>query len=368
VSHELRTPLNAMLGWASMLRAGVSVDMFNRAIASIERNARSQAQLVEDLLDVSRVIAGKMKLSAVPVDLRGVVRQAVDVVRPAAQAKAIDLDVVLSDSPCWVSGDSERLQQIFWNLLSNAVKFTPKHGQVSLRCAAEGSRVVVAVQDTGQGIPAEFIPYVFEPFRQMDQTSTRSHGGLGLGLAIGRNLVELHGGTIDVVSGGADRGATFTVRLPVLGVFHESTPTADVGHNAHSSKPAPSLDDIKVVVVDDQADTLELVSTVLVGLGAHVRSCDNARDALETVRVWRPDVLISDIAMPQEDGYSLIKKVRALDPSEGRDTQAIALTAHAHIDDRVRALGAGFQMHVPKPVEPTELATIVAGLAGRDVG
>jgi CheY-like chemotaxis protein len=255
---------------------------------------------------------------------------------------------------------------VIWNLLSNAVKFTPKRGHVIVSCTIDASRVIVSVRDTGRGIPPEFVEHVFEPFRQMDQSSTRTHAGLGLGLAIARSLVELHGGTIEAVSEGLDRGATFTVTLPVLGVLHEGVAIAGVGPE-ELPRAAPSLNDLKVVVVDDQADTLELVSTVLVGLGAHVRACDSAREALTTVRTWRPDVLIADIAMPGEDGYSLIRKVRALDETEGGETQAIALTAHAHIDDRLRALAAGFQMHVPKPVEPTELAAIVAGLAGRDV-
>jgi len=364
VSHELRTPLNAMLGWASMLRRSTGGDMLQRGLASIERNARAQAQLVEDLLDVSRVIAGKMKLDTRSVDVRSVVRQAVDVVGPAADAKGIAMALESDAAECWVSADPDRLQQVVWNLLSNAVKFTPENGRVDVRCASDGSYVGIIVTDTGQGIPHDFLPHIFEPFRQVDASSTRAQGGLGLGLALVRSLVDLHGGTVSVASAGPGKGSSFSVRLPILDGRRVDALQPDVVRGGSSG--AQSLRDLKVLVVDDQPDSRDVVSVALMTCGADVRTCGRADAALEETRRWRPDILIADIAMPGEDGYTLIRKVRALHEREGGTTRAIALTAHARVDDRLLALDAGFDMHVPKPVEPEELASIVASLSGRE--
>jgi signal transduction histidine kinase len=363
VSHELRTPLNAMLGWASMLRRGTGGEMLQRGLASIERNARAQAQLVEDLLDVSRVIAGKMTLDTRSVEVQSVVRQALDVVGPAADAKGITIAVEGDPAECWVSADPDRLQQVVWNLLSNAVKFTPRDGRVVVRCVSEGSYIGITVADTGQGIPGDFLPHIFEPFRQVDASSTRAQGGLGLGLALVRSLVELHGGTVSVTSAGPEKGASFTVRLPILDIRKVDARQPDLVREGGG----PSLRHLKVLVVDDQPDSLDVVSVALMTCGADVRTCSRADEALEETRRWRPDVLIADIAMPGEDGYSLIRKVRALPERDGGHTPAIALTAHARGDDRLLALDAGFDMHVPKPVEPQELASIVASLSGREI-
>ena len=364
VSHELRTPLNAMLGWASMLRRGAGGEMLQRGLASIERNARAQAQLVEDLLDVSRVIAGKMKLDTRSVDVRSVVRQAVDVVGPAAEAKGIAIAFESGDAECWVSADPDRLQQVVWNLLSNAVKFTPGRGRVEVRCMSEGPHAAITVTDSGQGIPNDFLPHIFEAFSQVDASSTRAQGGLGLGLALVRSLVELHGGTVSVASAGAGKGSSFSVRLPILDA--RKIDALQSGLVREGSSGARSLRDLRVLVVDDQPDSLDVVRVALMTCGADVRTCGRADEALQETRQWRPDILIADIAMPGEDGYTLIRKVRALPEVEGGATRAIALTAHARGDDRLLALDAGFDIHVPKPVEPEALASIVATLSGRE--
>jgi PAS domain S-box-containing protein len=374
VSHELRTPLTAVLGWARMLQMGkLDAQQTVRALDAIERNAESQNQLIGDLLDFSRIISGRLRLDVGRVDLVSVVEAAMDVVSPAADAKGIRLEPVLDTQAGPVSGDAERLQQVMWNLLSNAVKFTPKGGRVQVRLARVNSSVEVAVSDTGEGISAEFLPYVFERFRQADGATTRRQSGLGLGMAITRHLVELHGGTIRAESPGEGQGATFILRLPVM-IVHRSgrADEADVAarrrHAAEAQAPPAAdarLDGLRVLVVDDEPDARELLSTVLAQSGAEVTVASGAAEALDKLRIVKPDLLLSDIEMADEDGYSLIRRVRALEDAAARRVPAIALTAHARPADRLRALSEGFQMHIPKPVEPVELVLAVANLTGK---
>jgi len=372
VSHELRTPLNAILGWARLLR-GRKIDetLINRALETVERNAKAQAQLIEDLLDVSRIISGKMRLDVRPIELASIIEAAIDSVRPAADAKGIRLLTVLDPRASPVSGDAGRLQQVVWNLLSNAMKFTPKGGRVQIRLERINSHVEIIVSDTGAGISSEFLPHVFDRFRQADGSSTRTHGGLGLGLAIVRHLVELHGGTVWAESQGVGYGATFTVQLPLIAVRAvEHSPTPERVHpTAESDVPlddTPRLDGLRVLIVDDEKDTLEMLAVVLSQCGAEVESATSAAEALEMLQECKPDVLVSDIGMPGEDGYTLMRKVRALEPEQGKHIAAVALTAHARTEDRMRALSAGFQMHVPKPVEPSELVVVIASLTRRN--
>jgi PAS domain S-box-containing protein len=371
LSHELRTPLTAILGWAKLLADGqIAESKAADAFAAIYRNARSQAQLVDDLLDVSRVITGKLRIEVVPVNLAAVVEAAAAVVRPAAEAKRVGLNVETDSGAATVNGDPVRLQQVVWNLLSNAVKFTPAGGRVEVRVGREGSQMEVAVSDTGQGIEAEFLPHVFERFRQADMGTTRRHGGLGLGLAIVRHLVELHGGTVTAESAGAGRGSTFTVRLPVRAVRDaEQTPacaqeSARHGVASEASAATHTLEGVKVLVVDDEEDARRLLNEVLARRGAEVLTAASAAEALELLQAWRPHVLLSDIGMPDGDGYELIQSVRRLPEEQGGRTPAAALTAYAGPADRARALASGFQLHVAKPVEPAELAAVVARLAG----
>ena len=368
VSHELRTPLTAVLGWAHLLRSGqLDEESSARALETIDRNARAQNRMIEELLDVSRIITGKLRLDVRPVDLPLVVEEAVDSVRPAADAKAVRLQLVLDPQAGPVSGDPDRLQQVIWNLLSNAVKFTPKGGRVQVRLERINSHVELTVSDTGQGIEPEFLPFVFDRFRQADMTKKRAHGGLGLGLAIARHLLELHGGAIRAASGGTGQGATFTVTLPLM-VVRAQPGAAERRHpTAVESLPyesGPALDGLRVLVVDDEPDTRELLAAVLKGRGAAVTLAASAGEALQAIERETPHVLVSDIGMPGEDGYELISRVRALPPERGGNVPAAALTAYAREDDRIRALLAGFQIHIPKPVNPAELAAVVATLAG----
>ena len=373
VSHELRTPLNAMLGWATMLR-GKQLDAATqqRAIETIERNARAQNQLIDDLLDVSRIITGKLRLDVRPVVLVSVLEAAIDSIRPAVEAKGIRLQSLLDPAAGPVSGDPDRLQQVFWNLLSNAVKFTPKGGRIQLRLERINSHVEITVSDTGQGISPEFLPYVFDRLQQADSTTTRTHGGLGLGLAIVRHLVELHGGHVQVASAGEGKGATFMVSLPLTIFRPAPTATERVHPTVSDTAPcieAPSLAGIKVLIVDDEADARELLATLLRQSGAVVNVVASAREALATITqsvlAQRPDLLVSDIGMPEEDGYMLMRRVRALAPEQGGRMPAIALTAYARTEDRIKALAAGFQAHVPKPVEPAEFIAVVVNLSER---
>ncbi|HLM00633.1 MAG TPA: PAS domain S-box protein [Pyrinomonadaceae bacterium] len=382
ISHELRTPLNAILGWSQILLSSNFGDpeTVRRATETIERNARAQSQLIDDLLDISRIITGKLRLDVRRVDLPGVIMAAVEAARPAADAKNIRLETSLVDpQAATISGDPDRLQQIVWNLLSNAIKFTPETGRVELRLTRVGSRIEVAVADTGAGIEPEFLPFVFERFRQSDGSTTRRHGGLGLGLAIVRQLVELHGGTVSVTSAGAGRGAQFTVSLPLLAIQKESErnfPNARyANHNGSSSAATatsaaaadcpPELSGLRILLVDDEADSLDLLNFVLESCGAQVWTAGSANEALETVRTESFDLLISDIGMPEEDGYALIRRIRNLPREQGGSVPAIALTAYARAEDRIRALRSGFQLHIAKPVEAPELIASVANLAGR---
>jgi len=369
VSHELRTPLTAMLGWAQMLQGGtLDEETARRAIASIERNAKFQAHLIEDLLDISRISTGKLRLDTRPVELAHVIEASLDSVRPAADAKNIRLRRALDWKAGLISGDPDRLQQVVWNLLSNAIKFTPRGGLVEVVLERKDSQVQVAVTDTGQGISPEFLPYMFDLFRQGDSSITRSHGGLGLGLAIVKHMVEMHGGTVEATSAGEGQGATFAVTFPIVGGRMTSEGSVDgvlLPAGAHDSElsPIPELTGLSVLVVDDEPETRELLIEILSKCGADVRASGSARDALETLKHWKADVLVSDIGMPGEDGYELIRQVRAMDPQQGGRIPAVALTAYARGEDRLRALSAGFQMHVAKPVEPAELAAVVASFA-----
>jgi signal transduction histidine kinase/CheY-like chemotaxis protein len=368
LSHELRTPLNAIVGWATILRTqAADPAVAERAVMVIERNARVQKQLIEDILDVSRVVTGKLRLAVAPVDLGAVLQSALESVRPSAQAKQIALEVSCPADLGPVEGDADRLQQVFWNLLSNAVKFTPVGGRVSVRAAREDGWARLEVEDTGAGVEEEFLPHMFERFRQADSSSTRRHGGLGLGLAIVRHLVELHGGMVEAASPGPGKGATFTVRLPArvprapAEAPAPAAPAAD--EEAAAGAAEIRLDGVRVLVVEDEPDTLDLVATILRRRGATVTAVSTSREAMDAVVQARPDVILSDIGLPGEDGLALIQAIRKLPEAQGGRLPAAALTAYAREQDRVQALGAGYQAHVAKPIRPDDLVRIVAGLA-----
>ena len=369
VSHELRTPLMAVLGWSHLLRSN-NLDEAGqrRAVETIERNARAQQQLIEDLLDVSRIITGKLRLDVRPVAPASFIDAAVESVRPAADAKEIQLEILSDPNIGSISGDAGRLQQVVWNLLSNAIKFTPRGGRAELKLQRTSSHVEISVSDSGQGIRKDFLPYVFERFRQADMKTTRAHGGLGLGLAIVRQLVELHGGTVGVMSEGEGKGATFIVKLPVLPV-NQNAPVTDQRNpsdsEAAASASATDLAGLKVLVVDDEADTCELLRSLLSKCGAEVSAARSASEAFRLFKLVHPDVMVSDIGMPFEDGYELIRKVRSLPELNGGKVPAVALTAYARPEDRMKALRAGYQMHVAKPIQLDELVSIVASLTNR---
>jgi PAS domain S-box-containing protein len=371
VSHELRSPLNAILGWARLLSGGdLNEETAARGLKAIEQNAKAQAQLIEDLLDVSRIITGKFRLNNQPIQVVSVIEAAVDSVRPTAEVKGVRLQVTLDPDAGPISGDAGRLQQVVWNLLSNAVKFTPREGLVQVRLLRVNSHIEIAVRDTGQGIAPEFLPYVFDRFRQADGSSTRSHGGLGLGLAIVRHIIDLHGGSVTADSPGKGLGATFTVKLPLM-VIHSQPggekrihPRVD-GEEALSFKPSLSLEGVKVLVIDDEPESLLLLSTVLTQSGAYVKTASSAEEGFREVQMWRPNVIVSDIGMPGEDGYSFMKRVKAWASETGTRIPAVALTAFARVEDRIKALSSGFQIHVPKPVEPAELITVLVSLIER---
>lgn len=366
VSHELRTPLTAILGWVQILRGGqLPEERRTRALETVERNAHAQAQLVEDLLDISRIMSGKLVLEVESVDLSAVVEAALESIRPAAAAKGIRLQPAL-DSIAQVMGDPTRLQQIVWNLLSNAVKFTPREGRVQVLVERRDSSVEITVADTGKGIPPEFLPHVFERFRQAEGSVSRKYGGLGLGLSIVKHLVELHGGTIEVFSAGEGQGATFTVRLPTAVLKRRETPSAVSApppREEAALRCPPQLEGLRVLIVDDEADTRELLRTLLENCRAVVETASSAEEGLRRLTQRRPHVLLSDIGMPGEDGYTFIRKVRALSASEGGRTPAVALTAYARAEDRTRALLAGFKAHVPKPIERSELLAVLLSVA-----
>jgi len=365
LSHELRTPLTSLLGWSSVLReARRDEKVLNQGLEAIDRNARVQAQLIDDLLDVSRIVSGKLNLDVRPLDITSVVRAAINVVRPAADAKGMVLEYWAEPGLGAICADSARLHQIIWNLLSNAVKFTPHGGKIHVRVEQDGSDARVTVKDTGQGIEPDFLPRVFDRFRQADSSTTRSFGGLGLGLAIVRHLVELHGGTVSAQSNGVNKGATFSATFPLMAERTEATAVAP------SAEMSPldlrSLDGLRVLLVDDEPEARQIISTVMMRTGAEVTACTTASEALAKLAEWRPDVILSDIAMPDEDGYSFIGKVRSLPPERGGETPAAALTAYARDVDRRQALAAGYQMHIAKPIGASQLVTMVARLAGRD--
>jgi CheY-like chemotaxis protein/nitrogen-specific signal transduction histidine kinase len=366
LSHELRTPLNAILGWARMLRAGtLRDDDVPRAIETIERNAQAQAQLIEDLLDVSRIVSGKLRLEMRQAHVGDIVAEALDTVRPTADARGVTLTSAIAPVPP-VSADAQRLRQVVWNLLSNSIKFTPRNGNVHVRVEQEGSAINIRVSDTGQGIDPAFLPHVFDRFRQGTGTgaSGTKRTGLGLGLAIVRHLVEAHGGTVHAASEGAGKGATFTVELPVM-IGREGRPSPAARTYAQSLETSLTLEGLHILVVDDDADARELLQVALRQYGADVEAAVSADDALARLALHCPDVLVSDIEMPDATGYELIRELRQSDRLEIRRLPAVALTAYARTEDRVRALIAGFQTHVPKPVEPAELVTVIASLGRR---
>lgn len=373
VSHELRNPLNSILGWSRMLRAGqIQQDGVPKALETIERNARAQAQLIDDLLDVSRIMSGKLRMDVRPADPNLFIEGAIEAVKPAAAAKGVRLQKVVDTGIAAVPGDPVRLQQVVWNLLSNAIKFTPRGGQVQVLLERVDSHVEIVVNDTGEGIPAEFLPHVFDRFRQADQRSARQHGGLGLGLAIVKHVVELHGGSVIAASPGVGKGATFTVRIPVVPIYQTDPAGGRVHPSARDLLPpadfADRLDRLTILVVDDEADTRELLRTGLESCGAQVTLAASAAEALEALENAVPDVLISDIGMPGEDGYDFIRHIRLLPPERGGRVPAIALTAYARVEDRLKALRSGYQMHVPKPVELAELVAVADSLVSRTSG
>ena len=372
LSHELRTPLNAILGYTRMLRSGlIAPEKEARALDTIERNATSLTEIIEDVLDVSRIISGKIRLNVRPVDLQTVIRESIEAVRPAADARNIRLECILDSAEAPVSGDPERLQQILWNLVSNAVKFTERGGRVQIRLEHAESHVELIVSDTGIGIAPEFLPYVFERFRQGDSGVTREYGGLGLGLAITRHLVEMHGGTIEVTSAGHGAGATFRVKLPLM-IVHSKRHTAPRPHpRAHrpgADVNVSALPGVSVLAVDDDVDALMMVREILEAAGAHVTTADSAQEALALIEVTDPDVLLADVGMPKMSGFDLIAAVRRSANQRVRNIPAAALTAYARSEDRTRALRSGFQLHLAKPIDPGELMAAIASLAKQRVG
>jgi PAS domain S-box-containing protein len=369
LSHELRTPLSAILGWTQVLRrqGTPTPEDFQRGMETIERNTRAQAQLIEDLLDLSRIMSGRMRLDVQPVSVSDVARGAVQSAEPAAHAKGVRLESILDPHGGTVSGDPGRLQQIFWNLLSNAIKFTPRGGNVQVLLQRVDSHIEFSVSDNGAGIPRSFLPYVFDQFSQKDSSTTRTHGGLGLGLAITKQLVELHGGKVHAQSPGETHGSTFTVVLP-LAIQGANTP---IGVGSHPTSAAqevqtvlPSLSGLRILVVDDEPDTRDLMRRVLESQGAYVTLAEDGEETLRQLHLTTPDILISDIGMPKMDGYQLIRRIRAAEP-KGQRIPALALTAFARSEDRKKALLAGFQAHVSKPVDLAELVIVVAGLRVR---
>jgi signal transduction histidine kinase/ActR/RegA family two-component response regulator len=367
LSHELRTPLTSIIGWTSLMRAGaVKGEAHAQALETVERNARTQSRLIDDLLDLSRIISGKLLVETREVDLGSVVSDSIEVVRPAADAKRIRLSYECEAGAKIISGDAARLQQVAWNLLSNAVKFTPEGGGVNVKLLGDGARVRLSVEDTGRGIRSEFLPHVFDRFRQADSATTRQHGGLGLGLAIVRHLAELHGATVHAESDGEEQGSTFSVTFPLAqgaaACACASVRDAMSLESALSLNKPEALTGVRVLVVDDERDTRNLISAVIAQSGAEVTTCADAGEALEKLKTWRPHILMSDIGMPGEDGYALIRRVRALPPERGGRTPAAALTAYARDEDRSRVLAAGYQLHIAKPFSPRELIAAVSEL------
>jgi PAS domain S-box-containing protein len=369
LSHELRTPLNAIVGYTRMMRSGlVTGEKAARALETVDRNANALTQIVEDVLDVSRIIAGKIRLNVRPVDLPRVVEDALDSVRPAADARRVKLESVLDPRAGPVSGDPERLQQVVWNLVSNAVKFTPRGGRVQVRVERVDSHVEIVVSDTGIGIPLSFLPHVFERFRQADGGISRERGGLGLGLSIVRHLAEMHGGTVSAASGGEGQGATFRVRLPVM-IVHVDPRTGTRGQPQAAAPEVgvrlPNLGDVRIVAVDDDLDARTLVREILSAAGADVHTADSAEDALDAMARLKPHVLLADLGLPRMDGFELIQRIRASDDPAIRDVAAAALTAYARSEDRAKALRSGYEIHLSKPIDPGELVAAMSALARR---
>jgi signal transduction histidine kinase/CheY-like chemotaxis protein len=376
VSHELRAPLNAIQGWVKLLRDGrLSPEETARALETIERGVRAQNRIISDLLDVSRIITGKLRLDARPIQPAAAIESAVESLRPAADAKEIDIELVIDNQAGPVAGDSDRLRQIVWNLVSNAIKFTPDRGQVQVKLERAEEYVEITVSDRGVGIAPEFLPFVFDRFRQGDGSSMRRQGGLGLGLAIVRHLTEMHGGSLRAQSPGLDQGATFVVKLPLITQLTietnesnepDETDETYMSHDAIDQEL--ELDGLRVLAVDNDSDARDLIKTILTQYGAVVETAGSTGQALalfDRPEEWQPELLISDIEMPEADGYQLIGKLREMESHHGKRAPAIALTAYAGTEDRLRSLSAGFDMHVTKPVEPLELLTIVASLTGR---
>jgi signal transduction histidine kinase len=367
LSHEIRTPLNAIMGWAQLLKPGVTSNVeMTEGLDIIRRNAQVQAQLIEDLLDMSRIVSGKLRLDVQRVEMPAVIAAAVESVQLAALSKGVRLEVVVDPIAGPVTGDPHRMQQVVWNLLTNAIKFTPRGGKVQVVLERASSHVELSISDTGKGISAEFLPHVFERFSQSDPSATRSHTGLGLGLAIVKNLVEMHGGSVIAKSAGEGKGSTFILLLPIS-VVRE----LEGGDQPHPTTPTgvdprcPDLTGVRVMIVDDNADAMNLVKYLLEQCRVVVATCSSAAECLQRLPGWHPDVLITDIGMPGMDGYSLIKALRELPSEQGGCTPAVALTAFARSEDRRRAMLAGFDMHVSKPVEPGELVAVVARMARR---
>jgi signal transduction histidine kinase/ActR/RegA family two-component response regulator len=370
VSHELRTPLNAILGWAQLLEQGqLNAAHTARAIQTIERNAKVLAQIIDDLLDVSRIIAGRALIELQAVDLAAVIQSALDEIRPAADVAALKVTFTCQAAPDRVAGDPLRLQQVFANLLSNAVKFTPPGGHIEVQLTGRDSEAEIRVTDTGQGIAAEFLPRIFDRFTQADASSTRRQGGLGLGLAIVKALVERHGGTVRAESPGLGRGATFIVWLPALSDSEAGNVALATETVTRATPMAPArLDGIRVLVVEDDPDGRDMLMVLLEHAGATVVSASSVREALDMLETIRPDVMVSDIAMADEDGYSLIRRIRARQAEHGGEIPAVALTGYVFPEDRLRVLAAGFQAHVGKPAAPGEIVAAVASVAGRASG
>jgi len=373
LSHELRTPLNAIVGWTHLLKSGaLSESDRARGINVIDRNASAQRAIIDELLDVSRIITGKLQLEPQPIDAAVVVEAAVDAIRPTALAKEIEISATIEHNRGLVIGEAVRLQQVIWNLLSNAVKFTPKHGRVDVQARVRGSSFEIEISDTGEGIEADFLPFIFERFRQADTSARRKHGGLGVGLSIVRSLVELHGGEVRAVSEGAGKGATFTIRLPIMGPADttnadESNQFADSRWKPHAQAleedaPPTLLSGLRVLAVDDQQDTRDLITLALMRYGAEVRVSDSATAALQTIVEWQPNVIVSDIGLPEMDGYDFMRELRRGE-RDGNRIPAIALTGYAGAIDESKALNAGYELHFSKPINLTELAHAIARLS-----
>ena len=367
LSHELRTPLNSMLGWIKLLRSKSddSVD-FEHGLDVIERNTRAQAKVISDILFVSRVITGKLELELEEIDLLPVVRTAIDIVSPAVEAKNIKLDFSFECGDCQVMGDADRLQQVFLNLLSNAIKFTPPDGRIEVRVTDTDSTVKIEIADSGQGIKAEFLPFVFERFRQADSSYTREAGGLGLGLAIVQHLVKQHGGKVSVKSDGENRGSTFTVTLPVLSVRETNSFPPPSSSEPAEPPSAQSLENVHVLLVEDDADSREMLEVFFKQFDMKVTAVENAGKALKAVKQFQPDILISDVGLPGEDGYKLIRSIRELAPEKGGEIPAVALTGYASLQDRSLAIEAGYQEHMAKPVDIDKLVELVKNLLAKN--